>query len=97
MKKWHPANTRTSDFHLLVEVSVDYRKSAPHPHSMVSVFPSFRGSREVVDEGQIPGDGLGAAGLDSSFYAHLKRNWIWTSYIIKARKVGTDLVPLPGT
>ncbi|XP_047388879.1 general transcription factor 3C polypeptide 1 isoform X3 [Sciurus carolinensis] len=45
------------------------------------------GSREVVDEGLIPGDGLGAAGLDSSFYAHLKRNWIWTSYIInKARK-----------
>ncbi|XP_069860386.1 general transcription factor 3C polypeptide 1 isoform X1 [Dipodomys merriami] len=45
------------------------------------------GSREVVDEGVVPGDGLGAAGLDSSFYAHLKRNWIWTSYIInKARK-----------
>lgn len=47
------------------------------------------GSREVVDEGLVPGDGLGAAGLDSSFYAHLKRNWVWTSYIInKARKVG---------
>ncbi|KAL6046471.1 hypothetical protein STEG23_021432, partial [Scotinomys teguina] len=45
------------------------------------------GSREVVDEGLVPGDGLGAAGLDSSFYAHLKRNWVWTSYIInKARK-----------
>nr|XP_044987786.1 general transcription factor 3C polypeptide 1 [Jaculus jaculus] len=45
------------------------------------------GSREVVDEGLVPGDGLGAAGLDSSFYAHLKRNWIWTSYIInKTRK-----------
>ncbi|XP_075420767.1 general transcription factor 3C polypeptide 1 isoform X2 [Tenrec ecaudatus] len=45
------------------------------------------GSREVVDEGVIPGDGLGAAGLDSSFYGHLKRNWIWTSYIInKAKK-----------
>lgn len=42
----------------------------------------------MVDEGLIPGDGLGAAGLDSSFYGHLKRNWIWTSYIInKARKV----------
>lgn len=42
-----------------------------------------------MDEGLIPGDGLGAAGLDSSFYGHLKRNWIWTSYIIsKARKVG---------
>lgn len=48
-----------------------------------------RGSREVVDDGSIPGDGLGAAGLDSSFYGHLKRNWIWTSYIInKTRKVG---------
>ncbi|XP_062040777.1 general transcription factor 3C polypeptide 1-like isoform X2 [Lepus europaeus] len=45
------------------------------------------GSRVVVDKGVIPGDGLGAAGLDSSFYAHLKRNWIWTSYIInKAKK-----------
>lgn len=42
-----------------------------------------------MDEGSIPGDGLGAAGLDSSFYGHLKRNWIWTSYIInKAKKVG---------
>ncbi|KAM9179444.1 general transcription factor 3C polypeptide 1 [Mergus octosetaceus] len=40
------------------------------------------GSREVVDNGTIPGDGLGAGGLDSSFYGHLKRNWIWTSYII---------------
>ncbi|XP_057604744.1 general transcription factor 3C polypeptide 1 isoform X2 [Hippopotamus amphibius kiboko] len=44
------------------------------------------GSREVVDEGFIPGDGLGAAGLDSSFYGHLKRNWIWTSYIIDKAK-----------
>ncbi|KFQ55558.1 General transcription factor 3C polypeptide 1, partial [Nestor notabilis] len=48
------------------------------------------GSREVVDDGTIPGDGLGAAGLDSSFYGHLKRNWIWTSYIInKTRKETT--------
>ncbi|KAM5197952.1 general transcription factor 3C polypeptide 1 isoform 1-T1 [Hipposideros larvatus] len=44
------------------------------------------GSREVVDEGLIPGDGLGAAGLDSSFYAHLKRNWIWTSYLMNKTK-----------
>uniref|UniRef100_A0A663F384 Ral transcription factor IIIC subunit 1 n=1 Tax=Aquila chrysaetos chrysaetos TaxID=223781 RepID=A0A663F384_AQUCH len=49
------------------------------------------GSREVVDDGTIPGDGLGAAGLDSSFYGHLKRNWIWTSYIInKTRKVVSE-------
>uniref|UniRef100_A0A8B9Y541 Ral transcription factor IIIC subunit 1 n=1 Tax=Bos mutus grunniens TaxID=30521 RepID=A0A8B9Y541_BOSMU len=54
-------------------------------------FPTHRGSREVVDEGIIPGDGLGAAGLDSSFYAHLKRNWIWTSYIMdKAKKTTTS-------
>lgn len=47
-----------------------------------------RGRREVEDEGSVPGDGLGAGGLDSSFYSHLKRNWIWTSYIInKTRKV----------
>ncbi|XP_060028731.1 general transcription factor 3C polypeptide 1 isoform X1 [Erinaceus europaeus] len=44
------------------------------------------GSREVVDEGLIPGDGLGAAGLDSSFYGHLKRNWIWTNYIMNKGK-----------
>ncbi|KFQ15340.1 General transcription factor 3C polypeptide 1, partial [Leptosomus discolor] len=49
------------------------------------------GSREVVDDGTIPGDGLGAAGLDSSFYGHLKRNWIWTSYIInKTRNVVSE-------
>lgn len=52
-----------------------------------------------MDEGLVPGDGLGAAGLDSSFYAHLKRNWVWTSYIInKARKVGSWglAIPAPG-
>ena len=74
-------------------------KKHPHPcHGLSFQFPRrtlsvyllpLRGSREVVDEGFIPGDGLGAAGLDSSFYGHLKRNWIWTSYIIsKAKKVG---------
>jgi len=29
----------------------------------------------LQDDGHIPGDGLGAAGLDSSIFAHLKRNW----------------------
>lgn len=63
--------------------------SVPKRGSLSVYFPPLRGSREVVDEGSIPGDGLGAAGLDSSFYGHLKRNWIWTSYIIsKAKKVG---------
>lgn len=33
----------------------------------------------INDIGQIPGDLRGAAGLDSSLYAHLKRNWNWTT------------------
>lgn len=66
-----------------------------HSFSLIS---HLRGSREIVDEGLIPGDGLGAAGLDSSFYGHLKRNWIWTSYIInRAKKVGfEEWVPTSG-
>lgn len=51
-----------------------------------NILESIPGSREVVDDGTIPGDGLGAGGLDSSFYSHLKRNWIWISYIINTRK-----------
>ncbi|XP_069839754.1 general transcription factor 3C polypeptide 1 [Dendropsophus ebraccatus] len=51
-----------------------------------NILESVPGSREVVDDGTIPGDGLGAGGLDSSFYSHLKRNWIWISYIINSRK-----------
>ncbi|XP_070559590.1 general transcription factor 3C polypeptide 1-like isoform X2 [Ptychodera flava] len=31
----------------------------------------------LQDNGTIPGDGQGAGGMDSSFYAHLKRNWHW--------------------
>lgn len=55
----------------------------------------LRGSREVQDEGSLPGDGMGAGGLDSSFYSHLKRNWIWTSYIInKTRKVSSSSTSL---
>uniref|UniRef100_A0A8C9V0C8 Ral transcription factor IIIC subunit 1 n=1 Tax=Scleropages formosus TaxID=113540 RepID=A0A8C9V0C8_SCLFO len=50
--------------------------------------PSAEGSREVSDNGVTPGDGQGAGGLDSCFFAHLKRNWIWTSYLLsKAKKV----------
>ncbi|KAM5153267.1 general transcription factor 3C polypeptide 1 [Mantella aurantiaca] len=51
-----------------------------------NILESVMGSKEVVDEGSIPGDGLGAGGLDSSFYSHLKRNWIWISYIVNNSK-----------
>ncbi|KAM3916587.1 general transcription factor 3C polypeptide 1 isoform 2-T2 [Leptodactylus fuscus] len=51
-----------------------------------NILECIPGSREVVDDGTIPGDGLGAGGLDSSFYSHLKRNWIWISYIINTKR-----------
>uniref|UniRef100_UPI00398EFA82 general transcription factor 3C polypeptide 1 isoform X2 n=1 Tax=Pristiophorus japonicus TaxID=55135 RepID=UPI00398EFA82 len=49
------------------------------------------GSRKLMDDGKLPGDGLGAAGLDSSFFGHLKRNWIWTSYIINNAKKSLNI------
>ncbi|NXH22316.1 TF3C1 factor, partial [Bucco capensis] len=78
------------------EIALDVemeQESAVNKHNLerkCAMLEYTTGSREVVDDGTIPGDGLGAAGLDSSFYGHLKRNWIWTSYIInKTRKENT--------
>ncbi|XP_012253071.2 general transcription factor 3C polypeptide 1 isoform X2 [Athalia rosae] len=31
----------------------------------------------LLDNGFVPGDRRGAAGVDSAFFAHLKRNWNW--------------------
>lgn len=39
--------------------------------------PSTGEEALAADDGSVPGDGLGAAGLDSSIFAHLKRNWSW--------------------
>lgn len=36
------------------------------------------------DDGHIPGDGRGAAGLDTALWSHLKRNWFWASRTTKA-------------
>ncbi|XP_078274289.1 general transcription factor IIIC subunit 1 [Rhinoraja longicauda] len=49
------------------------------------------GSRKLMEDGKLPGDGLGAAGLDSSFFGHLKRNWIWTSYILSNAKKSLNM------
>ncbi|XP_060116938.1 general transcription factor 3C polypeptide 1 [Heteronotia binoei] len=72
-----------------LEVTLE-QETAAHRHNLerkCAMLEYTTGCREVVDDGSVPGDGLGAGGLDSSFYAHLKRNWIWTSYIInKTRK-----------
>ena len=40
-----------------------------HPESASTSSPALCG--------RVPGDGQGAGGLDSSFYAHMKRNWTW--------------------
>uniref|UniRef100_A0AAR2L3A0 B-block binding subunit of TFIIIC domain-containing protein n=1 Tax=Pygocentrus nattereri TaxID=42514 RepID=A0AAR2L3A0_PYGNA len=49
---------------------------------------TLKGSCDVVDDGVTPGDGQGAGGLDSSFFSHLKRNWLWTTHLVsKPKKV----------
>ncbi|XP_063986134.1 general transcription factor 3C polypeptide 1 [Diachasmimorpha longicaudata] len=35
---------------------------------------------ERRDLGELPGDKRGAAGIDSAFFAHLKRNWNWENF-----------------
>ncbi|KAK2817334.1 hypothetical protein Q5P01_025525 [Channa striata] len=46
----------------------------------------LKGSLEVCDDGSIPGDGKGAGGLHSEFFAHLKRNWLWTNHLLAVKK-----------
>ncbi|KAG7485330.1 hypothetical protein JOB18_008080 [Solea senegalensis] len=46
----------------------------------------LKGSSEVCDEGTIPGDGKGAGGLDSEFFGHLKRNWLWTNHLLVVKE-----------
>lgn len=40
-----------------------------------------RTQKEAIerDDGTVPGDHKGAAGIDSAFFAHLKRNWNWSN------------------
>ncbi|KAG8014610.1 General transcription factor 3C polypeptide 1 [Nibea albiflora] len=51
----------------------------------------LKGSLEVCDDGTIPGDGKGAGGLDSEFFAHLKRNWLWTSHLLSVKTTPSGL------
>uniref|UniRef100_A0A8K9UWD7 B-block binding subunit of TFIIIC domain-containing protein n=1 Tax=Oncorhynchus mykiss TaxID=8022 RepID=A0A8K9UWD7_ONCMY len=46
----------------------------------------LKGSREVCYTAVIPGDGKGAGGLDSEFFGHLKRNWIWTCHLMRTKR-----------
>ncbi|XP_044289297.1 general transcription factor 3C polypeptide 1 isoform X1 [Varanus komodoensis] len=83
------SGTLTDESGTALEAALE-QESAAHRHNLerkCAMLEYTTGRREVEDVGSIPGDGLGAGGLDSSFYAHLKRNWIWTSYMInKTRK-----------
>ena len=49
------------------------------PAMIASLSPKTSEEAPNHDDGTIPGDGLGAAGLDSSIFAHLKRNWTWNN------------------
>eukprot|EP00092_Neocalanus_flemingeri_P000749 GFUD01000793.1.p1 GENE.GFUD01000793.1~~GFUD01000793.1.p1 ORF type:complete len:1909 (+),score=561.12 GFUD01000793.1:540-5729(+) len=49
------------------------------PAMIEALAPQNAEEAALHDDGTIPGDGLGAAGLDSSIFAHLKRNWTWNN------------------
>uniref|UniRef100_A0A3B5MPJ3 Uncharacterized protein n=1 Tax=Xiphophorus couchianus TaxID=32473 RepID=A0A3B5MPJ3_9TELE len=55
-------------------------------------FLNAEGSYEVCDDGSIPGDGRGAAGLDSELFSHLKRNWLWTCHLLASKPMGIESV-----
>ncbi|TMS23459.1 General transcription factor 3C polypeptide 1 [Larimichthys crocea] len=74
---------------------VDTTNAEPHywlvTESPDKPFEKRRGSNEVCDDGTIPGDGKGAGGLDSEFFAHLKRNWLWTSHLLSVKTTPSGL------
>lgn len=49
---------------------------------------------QELDNAMIPGDGRGAAGFDSSFYAHLQRNWTFKK-ISFPHKVVSSVTSVP--
>ncbi|XP_061882578.1 general transcription factor 3C polypeptide 1-like isoform X1 [Entelurus aequoreus] len=83
-----------------------YRKSAsedegkplimPERYTFVGLAHLLKGSNEMCDDGVTPGDGKGAGGLDSEFFAHLKRNWLWTNRMLFNEKDRVRLRSLLG-
>jgi hypothetical protein len=61
------------------------------PAMLESLAPRAAEEALAADDGSVPGDGLGAAGLDSSVFAHLKRNWTWNT--IAGSRRGDKLAP----
>ncbi|XP_043567894.1 general transcription factor 3C polypeptide 1 isoform X2 [Chiloscyllium plagiosum] len=77
-----------TELNLVMEQDTTAKNTLEHKRCLLEY---TTGSRRLVDDGKLPGDGLGAAGLDSSFFGHLKRNWIWTSYIINNAKKSLNI------
>ena len=59
-----------------------------------------------LDKSDVPGDHLGAAGFDSAFFCHLKRNWTYNTSTVRSnrlelqiKKTGTDggILTIPDT
>ncbi|XP_011313927.1 general transcription factor 3C polypeptide 1 [Fopius arisanus] len=50
------------------------------PEMMETLKPRSPEEAKLLDIGILPGDKRGAAGIDSAFFAHLKRNWNWDNF-----------------
>ncbi|XP_057700022.1 general transcription factor 3C polypeptide 1-like isoform X2 [Corythoichthys intestinalis] len=65
----------------------DAPPSFVHERSVfVGMASLLKGSYVVSDDGTTPGNGKGAGGLDSEFFAHLKRNWLWTNHLLGVKQ-----------
>ncbi|GAB1609803.1 general transcription factor 3C polypeptide 1-like [Argonauta hians] len=71
-------NTPLGRYHKVVD-EVKWEEEhgvAPVSYSL-SDAQSAKTPETIFDNGAIPGDGLGAAGFDSSLFCHISRNWFW--------------------
>lgn len=88
-KYWHDMwsicmNTRLGKRNFVVGHELTYELL--HAKTDILACVEARKYDEAIKEdvGKIPGDNLGAAGLDSAFFSHIKRNWNWQ--MIKCKK-----------
>ena len=63
----------------LVGKEVTLETMEKKPAMLQTLTPKGNNEAKEADTGMIPGDHLGPAGLDSSSFAYLKRNWTWNS------------------
>lgn len=92
-KYWHDMwsicmNTRLGKRNFVVERELTYELLHVKPTILASIEAQSYENAIENDVGKIPGDNLGAAGLDSAFFSHIKRNWNWQ--MIKCKKPATQ-------